>query len=84
MKLCYCMTRPGPQSAMFGVAGLRLTARLRRLTMAAILRQEMAFFDDPMNSVGALCSRLATDSSNIHGVSGGAAREVWPEPRYRV
>ncbi|XP_043195195.1 multidrug resistance protein homolog 49-like [Amphibalanus amphitrite] len=58
------------QSAMFGIAGLRLTARLRRLTMAAILRQEMAFFDDPVNSVGALCSRLATDSSNIHGACG--------------
>ncbi|KAF0305251.1 Multidrug resistance protein 1 [Amphibalanus amphitrite] len=57
-------------SAMFGIAGLRLTARLRRLTMAAILRQEMAFFDDPVNSVGALCSRLATDSSNIHGACG--------------
>ena len=54
---------------MFGVAGLRLTSRLRRLTMSAILRQEMAFFDDPANSVGALCSRLASDSSNIHGVS---------------
>ncbi|XP_037084784.1 ATP-dependent translocase ABCB1-like [Pollicipes pollicipes] len=58
------------QSVMFGVAGLQLTTRLRQLTIAAILRQEMAFFDEPANSVGALCSRLATDSSNIHGACG--------------
>ena len=29
----------------------------------------MSFFDDPHNSVGALCTRLATDASAVQGVS---------------
>ena len=28
----------------------------------------MAWFDDHKNNVGALCTRLATDSSNVQGV----------------
>ena len=31
--------------------------------------QEIAFFDDPSNSVGAMCSRLAADASAVKAVN---------------
>ena len=38
------------QSWMFGVAGERLTKRLRQDAFAAILRQDMTFFDSPVRA----------------------------------
>lgn len=35
-----------------------------------ILSQEIAYFDDPNNSTGALCTRLATEASAIQGATG--------------
>ena len=51
------------------LAGERLTARLRVKAFRAILRQEMSWFDKKSNSTGALASRLATDASEVKGVS---------------
>lgn len=31
--------------------------------------QEIAYFDDHTNNVGALCTRLSTDASQVQGVS---------------
>jgi ABC-type multidrug transport system fused ATPase/permease subunit len=53
----------------FGVAGERLTLRLRSQAFAATLRQEVAYFDSEANSVGALCARLSQDAANVQGVS---------------
>ena len=50
--------------------GERLTLRIRRDTFAAILRQEMGWFDLKANSTGALCARLSSDSSKIQGATG--------------
>ena len=36
----------------------------------AILRQEMGYFDDHLNSTGALTTRLATDASKVQGATG--------------
>ena len=33
-----------------------------------LLFQDMAYFDDPKNNTGALCTRLATDASAVQGV----------------
>ncbi|XP_059476187.1 ATP-dependent translocase ABCB1 [Neocloeon triangulifer] len=54
----------------FGVAGERLTLRLRSQSFAAILKQEVAYFDSDANSVGALCSRLSGDAANVQGATG--------------
>ncbi|CAB3362047.1 Hypothetical predicted protein [Cloeon dipterum] len=54
----------------FGVAGERLTLRLRSQTFSAILQQEVAYFDSEINSVGALCSRLSGDAANVQGATG--------------
>ena len=47
-----------------------MTKRLRSKAFQAILRQEVNYFDQPENSTGALCTRLATDASAIQGASG--------------
>lgn len=57
------------QSYMFTTAGVKMTTRLRQTAFKTIMSQEVAFFDDERNAVGALCARLAGDCSNVQGVS---------------
>ena len=57
------------QSYMFTTAGVKMTTRLRKTAFKTIMSQQVAFFDDERNSVGALCARLAGDCSNVQGVS---------------
>ncbi|MBN3305635.1 MDR1 protein, partial [Amia calva] len=54
----------------FGKAGEILTMRLRFKAFKAMLRQELGWFDDPKNSVGALTTRLATDAAQVQGATG--------------
>ncbi|XP_066096531.1 phosphatidylcholine translocator ABCB4 isoform X3 [Saccopteryx bilineata] len=54
----------------FGKAGEILTTRLRSMAFKAMLRQDMSWFDDHKNSTGALSTRLATDASQVQGVTG--------------
>lgn len=58
------------QTYMFNVAGVELTARLRGIIFAALTKQEMGYFDDTRNSVGALCARLAGDCASVQGATG--------------
>ena len=43
---------------------------MRSKTFHAILRQEIAYFDNPDNNTGALCTRLATEASAVQGATG--------------
>uniref|UniRef100_A0A803YN25 ATP binding cassette subfamily B member 1 n=1 Tax=Meleagris gallopavo TaxID=9103 RepID=A0A803YN25_MELGA len=58
------------QGFAFGKAGEILTMRLRFMAFKAMLRQDMAWFDDPKNSTGALTTRLANDASQVKGATG--------------
>jgi ATP-binding cassette subfamily B (MDR/TAP) protein 1 len=58
------------QSSMFGMAGERLTMRLRRNCFQAIIRNDIGWFDDPKHSTGILTSRLASDTELIQGLLG--------------
>ncbi|KAI8440970.1 hypothetical protein MSG28_009258 [Choristoneura fumiferana] len=58
------------QIFIFNLTGVRLTARLRVAAFRAMLRQEIGWFDDPQNGVGALCSRLAADAAAVQGATG--------------
>ncbi|XP_037300517.1 multidrug resistance protein homolog 49 [Manduca sexta] len=58
------------QTRLFNLAGARLTDRLRVQTFGNFLRQEQGWFDQPNNSVGALCARLATDCAAVQGATG--------------
>ena len=48
--------------SLFGTSGERLTTRLRKLSFKKLLQLELEYFDDPMNSTGALTTRLASDA----------------------
>ncbi|CAD5117028.1 DgyrCDS5857 [Dimorphilus gyrociliatus] len=58
------------QAFFFSKSGEALTRKLRDLTFKALMRQEMAYFDDSDHSVGALTTQLASDASAVQGVSG--------------
>ena len=50
---------------LFGKSGEELTRRLRSRAFKTYLKLEMSYFDDPLNSTGALTNRLATDASRV-------------------
>ncbi|KAL4617085.1 multidrug resistance protein 1-like, partial [Arapaima gigas] len=58
------------QGFTFGKSGEILTMKLRYMAFKAMLRQELGWFDDPKNSVGALTTRLATDAAQVQGATG--------------
>ena len=49
----------------FAKSGEALTMRMRKATFSALLRQEIGYFDYETNSVGALVTRLSSDSSAL-------------------
>ncbi|XP_074659631.1 ATP-dependent translocase ABCB1-like [Tubulanus polymorphus] len=58
------------QNFMFAISGERLTLRLRQMAFKSILKQEMGWFDNSANQVGALTARLASDTSLVKGATG--------------
>ena len=54
----------------FVLVGERLTYRLRNMAYRSLLRQEVSFFDEPLNSVGRLSTRLASDAAEVKGGTG--------------
>ncbi|CAF4363373.1 unnamed protein product, partial [Rotaria sp. Silwood2] len=58
------------QYTAFAIAGSRLTQRIRLKAFACLLRQEVAYFDRPENSSGAICTRLSSDASAIQEMTG--------------
>ncbi|XP_044976766.1 ABC transporter B family member 4-like [Hordeum vulgare subsp. vulgare] len=55
---------------LFGMAGGKLVERVRALSFQSIMHQEVAWFDDPSNSSGALGARLFNDALNIRRLVG--------------
>ncbi|ETV75005.1 hypothetical protein H257_10608 [Aphanomyces astaci] len=53
------------QKHQFSIVCERLTTRIRVMCFGAMLRQDMAWFDDPLHAPGALTTCLATDSAAI-------------------
>ncbi|CAF1398804.1 unnamed protein product [Rotaria sordida] len=58
------------QYTAFAIAGSKLTQRIRSKAFACLLRQEVAYFDRPENSSGAICTRLLSDGSAIQDMTG--------------
>lgn len=58
------------QCYMFNIAGVKLTNRLRVLSFGSMLQQEMGWYDESKNSIGALCARLSSDAAGIQGATG--------------
>ncbi|XP_072037231.1 ATP-dependent translocase ABCB1-like [Amphiura filiformis] len=57
-------------TAAFGKSGEELTLRLRHLSFKAMLRQNIAWFDDDRNSIGILTTKLSTETSEVKGITG--------------
>ncbi|CAM0948557.1 unnamed protein product [Alopecurus aequalis] len=55
---------------LFGMAGGKLIERIRAMSFRSIVRQEVAWFDDPKNSSGALGARLSVDALNVRRLVG--------------
>ncbi|CAI4232536.1 unnamed protein product [Auanema sp. JU1783] len=62
--------------SLFGVAGQRMSTRLRMAVYKNILRQDAAYFDDVKHTVGSLTSRLATDAPNVQAAIDQRLSEV--------
>ncbi|ORY03698.1 multidrug resistance protein [Basidiobolus meristosporus CBS 931.73] len=62
--------------AAFAIAGERLTRRLRSLSFAAYLRQEVAFFDDRRNCTGILNTKLSTEARTVQELTGRLAGTI--------
>ncbi|XP_068998922.1 ATP-dependent translocase ABCB1 isoform X2 [Embiotoca jacksoni] len=58
------------QGFCFGRSGEFLTLKLRLGAFKSMMRQDLSWFDDPKNSVGALTTRLATDAAQVQGAAG--------------
>ncbi|XP_071385297.1 ATP-dependent translocase ABCB1 [Centroberyx affinis] len=58
------------QGFCFGKAGEILTMKLRLRAFTSMMRQDLGWYDQPKNSVGALTTRLATDAAQVQGATG--------------
>uniref|UniRef100_A0A151UDP5 ABC transporter B family member 9 n=1 Tax=Cajanus cajan TaxID=3821 RepID=A0A151UDP5_CAJCA len=58
------------QNYFFGIAGGKLIERIRSLTFEKVVHQEISWFDDPVNSSGAVGARLSTDASTVKSLVG--------------
>ena len=47
-----------------------MTHRIRSKAFGCLLRQEVAYFDRPENSSGAICARLSSDATAIEEMTG--------------
>ncbi|KAK4802353.1 hypothetical protein SAY86_000556 [Trapa natans] len=60
------------QNFFFGLAGGKLIERIRYMTFKKVVHQEISWFDDPVNSSGAIGARLFTDASTMRSLVGDA------------
>ncbi|XP_023256533.1 multidrug resistance protein 1 [Seriola lalandi dorsalis] len=58
------------QGFCFGKSGEILTLKLRLGAFKSMMKQDLGWYDDPKNSVGALTTRLATDAAQVQGATG--------------
>lgn len=58
--LCQCIS-----SIAFSRSGEALTMRMRTISFASMLRQEISWFDKEENRIGALVTQLSSDTANL-------------------
>jgi len=57
------------QKFFAGLAGDSISLRVRKVSFAHMLQQDLSFFSEPGNTVGQLTARLSTDATGIQGVN---------------
>lgn len=58
------------QTHLFNMTSVYLTTRIRSLTLNAMIHQDVSWYDEPANSVGALSVRLTSDAASVQGAIG--------------
>ena len=58
--ICQCLS-----SIAFSMSGEALTMRMRSISFASMLRQEISWFDREENNLGALVTQLSSDTSSL-------------------
>uniref|UniRef100_A0A0E0JZ71 MDR-like ABC transporter n=1 Tax=Oryza punctata TaxID=4537 RepID=A0A0E0JZ71_ORYPU len=58
------------QHTLFNMAGGKLIERIRSLSFSRIVYQDIGWFDDPLNSSGAIGARLSADAASIKSIAG--------------
>ncbi|KAF0561083.1 P-loop containing nucleoside triphosphate hydrolase protein [Gigaspora margarita] len=58
------------QNVTLGFSSEKLTERIRSMSFASILRQDISFFDEENHGVGVLTSHLSLDVTHINGLAG--------------
>ncbi|KAF0453393.1 P-loop containing nucleoside triphosphate hydrolase protein [Gigaspora margarita] len=58
------------QNVALGFSSEKLTEKIRSISFASILRQDISFFDEENHSVGILTSHLSLDVTYINGLAG--------------
>ncbi|XP_002519759.2 ABC transporter B family member 9 isoform X1 [Ricinus communis] len=58
------------QNFFFGIAGGKLIERIRCMTFEKVVHQEISWFDDPVNSSGAVGARLSVDATTVRTLVG--------------
>ncbi|XP_047082242.1 ABC transporter B family member 11-like [Lolium rigidum] len=58
------------QYSLFNMAGGKLIERIRAISFTRVVYQEIGWFDDPLNSSGAIGSRLSGDAASIKSIAG--------------
>nr|AAO20902.1 Mdr2 [Takifugu rubripes] len=60
----------GFQGFCFSKSGEILTLNLRLKAFISMMRQDLSWYDNPKNTVGALTTRLAADAAHVQGAAG--------------
>ncbi|XP_074586763.1 ABC transporter B family member 4-like [Curcuma longa] len=60
------------RSYFFGVSGSKLIRRIRLMTFEKVVNMEIAWFDNPENSSGAIGARLSADAATVRSLVGDA------------
>ncbi|KAB8087055.1 hypothetical protein EE612_010851, partial [Oryza sativa] len=58
------------QHTLFNMAGGKLIERIRALSFSRVVYQDIGWFDDPLNSSGAIGARLSADAASVKSIAG--------------
>ncbi|CAL4954981.1 unnamed protein product [Urochloa decumbens] len=65
-----CLISIPAEYSLFAIAGGKLIERVRTLSFQRIVHQEVAWFDNALNSSGAIGTRLSVDALNVRRLAG--------------
>ncbi|XP_056649122.1 ATP-dependent translocase ABCB1-like isoform X3 [Diorhabda sublineata] len=71
-----CLITAYFQLYLLGIAGEKMTERIRAHMFKAIISQDMGFFDKKSNGVGSLCARLSGDPAQVQGATGQRVGQI--------